>query len=288
MGTPFSGVPINTFLQMLKKILIFFVLCLLLVAGVGFYNALKYRNLARQQRSNAKAPQSTITFVEGWSNKDIANYLEKQGVVSSADFLAAIKNYNTSAYDAFLPEQAKGNLEGFIFPDTYFIPKTASAGESLSDIIIGKALDNFSQKISPAMKQQAAAKGMSLYQIMTLASVIEKESGSNQDDKKMIAGVFYNRLQAGMPLQSDATVSYVTGHSPITADDINVDSPYNTYKYKGLPAGPICNPSLNSIMAALYPTDSSYFYFLTIPGTGRAVFAVTYEDHLKNKAKYLQ
>jgi len=273
---------------MIKKLLISFFLVLAAIGAVGLYGALKYRDELRQARQTAKAPQNSITFLEGWNNTDIGGYLQKQGIVSSADFLLAIKNFDTSAYDSFLPKEAKGNLEGFLFPDTYFIPKNPPAGQSLSDIIISKALDNFSQKITPAMKQQAASKGLSLYQIMTLASILEKESGANQDDKKTIAGVFYNRLGAGMPLQSDATVSFTVGHSPITGDDILVDSPYNTYKYKGLPPGPICNPGLNSIMAALYPTDSNYFYFLTIPETGRAVFAVTYEDHLKNKAKYLK
>ena len=138
------------------------------------------------------------------------------------------------------------------------------------------------------MLVQAQSRGMSLYQIITLASIIEKEAGGNQDDRKMIAGVFYNRLKAGMPLQSDATVSFVTGRSPVTSNDAQTDSPYNTYKYKGLPPGPICNPGLNSILAALYPTDSNNFYFLTIPQTGKAVFAVTYQDHLKNKAEYLK
>jgi UPF0755 protein len=100
--------------------------------------------------------------------------------------------------------------------------------------------------------------------------------------------VFYNRLKAGMPLESDATVSFVTGTSPISTADTQIDSPYNTYKYKGLPPGPICNPGLNSILAALYPTASDYLYFLTIPQTGRAVFAQTYDEHLKNKAEYLK
>lgn len=273
---------------MIKKLLICFVLTVAVIGAVGLYGALKYRAQLRQQRQIAKAPQTSITFLEGWSNREIADYLQKQGIVSSSDFLSAVKNFDTIEYDSFLPKDTKGNLEGFLFPDTYFIPKTAPAGENISNIIIAKALDNFSQKVTPAIRQQAAQKGMSLYQIMALASILEKESGANQDDEKTIAGIFYNRLNAGMALQSDATVSYVTGRSPVTAADIAVDSPYNTYQNKGLPPGPICNPGLNSIMAALNPTDSNYFYFLTIPDTGRAVFAITYEDHLKNKAKYLK
>jgi UPF0755 protein len=273
---------------MIKKILILFILFLLVLGGFGIYGALKSRDEVRREKLTAKAPQATITFVEGWDNKDIANYLQKEGITSSADFLSSVKNYDPAKYKGILPKEAGGSLEGFLFPDTYFIPAKAGPGQNINDIIIGKALDNFSQKITPVMLNQAEAQGMSLYQIITLASIIEKEAGGNQDDRKMIAGVFYNRLKAGMPLQSDATVSFITGKSPVSSVDTQINSLYNTYKYTGLPPGPICNPGLNSILAALYPTDNNYFYFLTIPGTGRAVFAVTYDDHLKNKAKYLK
>jgi len=273
---------------MIKKILVIFILFLFVLGGFGIYGALRDRDIARQQRLTAKAPQSAITFLEGWDNREIADYLKKQGIINSTDFLSAVKKFNAANYDASLPKEANGNLEGFLFPDTYFIPANVQVGQNISDIIIEKALNNFSQKITPQMLVQAQSQGMSLYQIITLASIIEKEAGGNQDDRKMIAGVFYNRLKAGMPLQSDATVSFATGRSPVTTDDIQIDSPYNTYKYKGLPPGPICNPGLNSILAALYPTESNNFYFLTIPQTGKAVFAVTYQDHLKNKAEYLK
>lgn len=273
---------------MIKKVLILFIILLVIFGCFGIYEAIKYRDQARQERLTAKRPQTSITFLEGWDNSDIADYLQKQGIVNRTDFLSYAKNFNTIEYDSFLPKETSGNLEGFLFPDTYFIPKNPPTGQNISDIIIKKALDNFAQKITPQMKRQAALKGMTLYQIITLASVIEKESGGDQQDRKTIAGVFYNRLNADMPLQSDATVSFVTGKSPISVEDTQIDSPYNTYKYKGLPPGPICNPGLNSIMAALYPTSSDYFYFLTIPQTSRAVFAKTYEDHLKNKAEYLR
>jgi UPF0755 protein len=272
---------------MIKKVLIIFILFLLILGGVGIYGALKFRDQIRQERLTAKAPQASVTFLEGWSNNNIADYLQKQGITSSADFLLSLKNFNTAAYQNILPKEADGSLEGFIFPDTYFIPQNPPAGRNIGDVIITKALDNFTQKITPQMLSQAQSQGMSLYQIITLASIIEKESGGNQDDRKMIAGVFYNRLKAGMSLESDATVSFAVGHSPITTADTQIDSPYNTYKYKGLPPGPICNPGLNSIMAALYPTASNYLYFLTVPQTGRAVFAQTYDEHLANKQKYL-
>jgi UPF0755 protein len=273
---------------MIKKILTIFALLLIIFGGIGIYGAIKSRDGAARQKLSAKAPQTSITLLEGWNNKDIAAYLEKNQIVASADFLDATKNFDTSEYVDLLSKPKDQGLEGFLFPDTYFIPKTASTSKEMAGIIIQKALDNFSKKITPTMNQQAALDGMDLYKIITLASIIEKESGANQDDRKTIAGVFYNRLKAGMPLESDATVSFVTETSPISTADTLIDSPYNTYKYKGLPPGPICNPGLNSIMAALYPTPSDYLFFLTIPQTSRAVFAKTYDEHLKNKQKYLR
>jgi UPF0755 protein len=273
---------------MIKKFLILFIILLVILGCFGIYGALKYRDQIRQERQASKAPQTSVTFLEGWDNQDIAQYLGKNQITSPADFLAAAKKFDSSSYQDLSTKLQNQGLEGFLFPDTYFIPKNPPAGQNINTIIIEKALNNFQQKITPAMLKQASVLGLDLYQIITLASIIEKESGDNQDDRKMIAGVFYNRLKAGMPLQSDATVSFITGKSPITSNDTQIDSPYNTYKYKGLPPGPICNPSLSSIMAALYPTQSDYFYFLTIPQTNRAVFAKTYDEHLKNKAQYLK
>jgi len=273
---------------MIKKILILFTILLIILGGFGICGALKHRDEVRQERLTAKAPQNSITFLEGWNNRDIAQYLEKNQITSSADFLVGAKKFDASNYPDLASKPQTQDLEGFLFPDTYFIPKNPPADKNISEVIIKKALDNFTQKITPEMLAQAQNQNMSLYQIITLASIIEKESGGNQDDRKTIAGVFYNRLKAGMPLESDATVSFITDASPISGADTQIDSPYNTYKYKGLPPGPICNPGLNSILAALYPAASDYFYFLTIPQTGRAVFAVTYDEHLKNKAEYLK
>jgi len=131
---------------------------------------------------------------------------------------------------------------------------------------------------------------MSVFDIVTLASIVEKESGASQQDREIIAGIFYNRLNAGMALESDATVNYVTKKKTpaISQADTQLDSPYNTYKYPGLPPGPISNPSLGSLMAALYPQKTDYVYFLTDPKTDRAVFAKTYDEHLANKQKYLK
>jgi len=144
-------------------------------------------------------------------------------------------------------------------------------GTRQANEVIKKMLDNFSTKFTADMQQQAAKQKLTVYQTITLASIIEKESG-RAEDKAAISGVFYNRLNANMPLQSDATVAFSQQES-LPA--------YNTYNNTGLPPGPICNPSLSSIQAALYPTAGDYFYFLTDPKTGHAVFAKTYDEHLK-------
>lgn len=262
---------------MVKKLFAITVVCLLLLGGFSFYQAYLYQQNLRQARLSQKAPQTSITLLEGWTNRQIADYLQNRGVVASSDFLSSAKNFNTSDYPILASKPVGNDLEGFIFPDTYFIPQTAPAGQTIVSIIIQKTLDNFSQKITPAMQSQAAGLGMNLYQIVTLASIIEKESGKTED-RPTIAGVFYNRLRAKMALQSDATVAY--------AEAEKLPS-YNTYNYAGLPPGPICNPSLSSIQAALNPGSSDYLYFLTDPKTGQAIFAKTYDEHLANKAKYL-
>ena len=147
------------------------------------------------------------------------------------------------------------------------------------------------------MQEQARNQKMSVYEIVTLASIIEKEAGGKNltidkldEQRKIIAGIFYNRLKINMPLQSDATISYITKKQNAASElaDTKIDSPYNTYKYSGLPLGTICNPSLSSIMAALYPSATDYLYFLHKQPSEDIVYAKTYEEHLINKQKYLK
>lgn len=273
---------------MIKKFLIFFILLLIIVGGFGIVSALKYRNEQRQQRQTAKAAQTSITLLEGWSNKQIGDYLQKNSVTQSSAFLAAQKAVAPAAYSFLANKPSGADIEGFIFPDTYFIPTNPASGDDINQIILKKALDNFSQKVTPQIVSEGAANGLNEFQLITLASVVEKETGADMTEKKIVAGIFYNRLKAGMPLESDATVSYVTGNAAVSTADTQIDSPYNTYKYKGLPFGPICNPGLDSIIAAANPTATDYFYFLTDPATGRAVYAKTYDEHLANKQKYLK
>ncbi len=285
----------------LSLLLFFALLCL-----SGFFALIKYRDNIRQNRQSAKAAEISLTLLEGWSVADIDEYLVKKDVSKKGQFVQAQKNFDAYPYSILSFRPKKADLEGFLFPDTYQIydPKTQkNTGSSLVDTntqLIVKMLDNFQNKFTPQMREQAAKQKMSVYEIVTLASIIEKETGRAgvgekvtgelSDERKVVAGIFYNRLKTGQPLQSDATINYITEKkSPsVSAADLAIDSPYNTYKYAGLPLGPIANPSLSSIVAALYPQTTDYQYFLTDPVTHKAIFAKTYGEHLKNKAKYLK
>jgi UPF0755 protein len=235
-----------------------------------------------------------VTVIEGWNNQQLAAYLQERGIATADEFAAALKQ----DYDFKFSDAAKQfGYEGFIFPDTYEIAKDAGAAA-----LIQQALKNFEKKFTDQMLADMNARGLSLSDVIVMASIIEKEVGRNttgslsqQDvdalaqERKLVASVFYNRLQLGMMLQSDATVNYITGGNDpsVSAEDLQIDSKYNTYKYAGLPPGPIGNPGMDSILAAIYPADSDYLYFLSKPD-GTAVFAKTLDEHNANKAKYLQ
>jgi UPF0755 protein len=170
-----------------------------------------------------------------------------------------------------------------LFPDTYRIFSDAQAED-----IIKKLLDNFDRKVTAQMRFDAPKDNSSFYDALILASIVEREA-LYDDDRRVIAAIFLNRLKQGIGLQSDATINYVTGKkSPRpTYADLQVNSPYNTYKYRGLPPGPICNPGLTSINAVIYSQPNQYYYFLT-DSEGRAHFGRTYAEHQQNIIKYLE
>jgi UPF0755 protein len=288
----------------------FYLLPLLLCVGFAALVFLLYRSLhpVRKPVVVQKPEEVHATFIEGWTNKDIANALEKLQLVQSDAFLTALDNFDSSSYSvlAFKPHSA--SLEGFLFPDTYFLAK-----QTTSEVIIKKALDNFSSKWIQAtglakvkngkfVSSSYPAEPLSAYEILTLASIIEKETGRNvsslsatqtaalEQERRTVAGIFYNRLSIGQALESDATVNYVTGKSDPTPSllDLEKKSPYNTYTHRGLPPGPICNPSLSSIEAALNPIDTPYLYFLHRQTDGQVFYAKTLEQHVANKQKYLK
>jgi len=229
--------------------------------------------------------EKAITIIEGWNNKEIAKYLEDQSLFSQQDFLSEVGSNLSSYYEAydFLADKPQDvDLEGYLFPDTYRVFRNASVSE-----VFKKMLDNFGQKITEDLRLKIENQKKSIFEVITLASIIEKEV-RQPEDMKMVADIFYKRLDAGIALQSDATVNYITGKGTVqpSYEDTKIDNPYNTYKYRGLPPGPIANPGLNAIVAAIEPTANPYYYFLTAK-EGEVVYSKTYNEHLQNKAKYL-
>lgn len=228
--------------------------------------------------------EANITIIEGWRKTQIAQMLEDKGLIDKDEFIlaTAIDDWRFK-YD-FLSDLPVDDLEGFLFPDTYRIYVDAKPKD-----VIKKMLDNFDKKINKEMRADIKKSGRNLHQIIIMASIIESEASSlSEVEMAMVSDVFWKRYEAGMALQSDATVNYITGKYLLrpTYADLETDSPYNTYKYAGLPPTPIGNPGLDAIMAAIYPKENDYYYFLTDKDEN-IYFAVSYNQHLSNIKKYL-
>lgn len=224
-----------------------------------------------------------ITIIEGWSTKDIANYFETKNICQKEDFLRTISKDFSSEFD-FLKDKPKNqNLEGYLFPDTYEI----IYGEE-PETIIKRILKNFDKKITQKMREEIENQRKTIFEIVTMASLLEKEV-KTMEEKKLVSGILWKRLENKIPLQLCATINYITGKrtTEVSIEETKIDNPYNTYLYLGLPPGPICNPGLDSILAAIYPQESDYWYYLTAP-EGKAIFSKTYQQHLLAKAKYLK
>ena len=199
-----------------------------------------------------------ITIVEGWNSNEIADYIEEQGIMFLDEFLVVAQTTDTrnilpdKTYDFLADKPANQDLEGYLFPDTYRVYKDAGPVK-----IVEKMLDNFDAKLDSETREKIASQGKTIFETVTLASVVEKEVRT-EEDRKIAAGIFLDRIEIGKPLESDATVNYVTGKSVLqpTYQDTEVSSPYNTYQNTGLPPGPICNPSLQSIQAVIEPTET--------------------------------
>ena len=211
-----------------------------------------------------------VTIPEGLTLKQIAKKLEEKGFGPQAAFLSL----NTDAQ--FLAEWGlqEHGLEGYLYPDTYFFSKRASAEK-----ILGRMLARLREVFSPAMQQRAQEMGLSRHAVLTLASLVEKETGAAQE-RPLIAGVFHNRLRKKIPLQCDPTVIYGIPDfdGNITRRHLRTPTPYNTYLFAGLPPGPIANPGLAAIQAALSPAETNYLYFVA-KGDGTHVFSARLADH---------
>lgn len=241
----------------------------------------------------ARPNERVITIPEGWNLREIAAYFEANGIVSSSALFAVTGKAALLESQAARPFQAefsslaslpaRTSLEGFLFPDTYRVFRGASA-----ESIVQKMIANFEAKFDQPLRDEIAEQKKTIFEIVTMASLIEEEVQS-EEDRAIVSGILWKRLELEIPLQVDATVVYIRGfnHTPLTKTDLATPSPYNTYRYRGLPAGPITNPGLSAIKAAVYPKVNPYLYYLSAPD-GRTIFSRTLEEHNAAKAKYLK
>lgn len=238
---------------------------------------------------------TSLTIPEGYKLADIASAVEKAtgGSISAADFTAAASNAASYAADyAFLADAPEGaSLEGFLFPKTYDLTEGATA-----DSIIRQMLTQFQNEVSVLDWSYPESRGLTVYDAVTLASIVEKESSGDEQIRAQVAAVFYNRLSsknvetAGF-LQSDATTAYEVGHDP-SAEEVQADTPYSTYANPGLPPTPICSPSIDCLQAVCSPASDygDYYYFIfwnNDAGQVEYAFSKTYEEHQRAIAEHL-
>lgn len=229
-----------------------------------------------------KAKEVSIKFIEGWNVSDMDEYLAKEMIIKAGDLISYSQSYKEKDYE-FLTERPKSaTLEGYLYPDTYRIYKKTDLAT-----VVNKMLNNFDAKLTAELRQQIKDQKKSIHEVLILASIVEKEM-YGYENRRIVAGIFKNRLKIGMPLQSDATVNFITnkGTTRPSLDDTKIDNPYNTYKNQGLPPGPICNPSIEAIKAVVNAADTDYLFFLTTKDN-RIIYGRTYEEHLSNIRKYL-
>lgn len=240
--------------------------------------------------SNAKASEVQVTIPEGYTKDQIGEAIAPVlPLVDHAAWQTA-----TSSSTPYIPTTpilsgipSGQGLEGYLFPDTYRFRKEADA-QTVAQTMVLTLIRRLAENEIVVPSHLVMDNGMTFHEVLTLASIVEREVRS-PEDMAHVAGIFFTRLKIGMALQADATVNYVTGKkdAAISLKDSQIDSPYNTYKHLGLPPGPISNPGMNAIRAVLGPIDSDDLYYLTSP-EGEVIYAKTFSEHVENKYKYLK
>lgn len=237
-------------------------------------------------------PEVAVTIPEGFRLSQIEEKVNKEfkrskNEIKISDF--KIKDFQEK-YSFLNDAPEEKNLEGYLFPDTYLFPnKEGMADEEIAKEIVSRMLKNFNSKLTLKIREDIKKQKKTIFEIITMASILEKEV-KTKEDKEIVSGIFWSRIKAGVPLESCATIAYILGKEKkqYSFEDTRVSSPYNTYLKKGLPEGPISNPGIQSIEAAVYPKETDYGYFLTDPKTGKTIFSRTLEEHNKNKVKYFK
>lgn len=238
---------------------------------------------------HSQMAEVAITIPEGWRAEQVADLLTAENIMDGSVFLAAVRQGDVINHPLLADRPGGANLEGYLFPETYRLPAQATPEDLLM-----RMLDTMQARLPIGWESMAAAQGLSLYEVLTLASIVEREAVVPAE-RPTIASVYLNRVKKGMYLQADPTVQYAMGYqpdtgqwwkTPVTLEEYqNVNSPYNTYLYPNLPPGPIASPGASSIAAVLQPAQTTYLFFLG-RGDGSHIFANTFEEHEQNIQLY--
>ncbi|MCC6299599.1 MAG: endolytic transglycosylase MltG [Anaerolineales bacterium] len=232
---------------------------------------------------DASATEATFTILAGWRMEEIAASLPTSGLAITPDeFLAAAR----TPPDNFDFLNGASSLEGFLFPDSYILPRNTSVNELMDEL-----LRNFSLRLTSELTHGFETHGLTVYEAVIIASIVEREAVQDEE-KPLIASVYLNRLKIGMKLDADPTVQYALGYdfvegtwwkNPLALNDLQFDSPFNTYAYAGLPPAPISNPDLDSLRAVAFPAETAFYFFRAkCDGSGYHNFAETFEEHVAN------
>lgn len=270
----------------------------------GVYNLsqdMSIKNIvAKMSQGQVNSQEVTVKLLEGWSNEKMARYFEKEGIWEKDKWLNTVgwpqtsnkkSKQDLSEYQedySFLESKPEyDSLEGYLFPDTYKIYKDSEP----QDLLI-KMLNNFNNKLSPEMRADIKEQNRTIHEIVTMASLIEKEATIKNNDieeAKIISGIFWDRIARGQALQSCASLAYILGEykTVYSTEDTQIESPYNTYQNAGLPPGPVSNPGIAAIRAAIYPVYTEYNYFLSPVGSDETLFSATYDEHLRKKVQFI-
>ncbi len=242
---------------------------------------------------HAKSETIVITIPEGWRVEQVAALFAQEGFGTADEVMRLVKDGSWALEEEksrdFLMDRPVASLEGYLMPETYHVPRDYTAAQ-----FIGLMLDTFGERFTPEMRQAAAADGHTIFQVVTMASIVEREA-QLADERALIAGVYWNRITEGMYLQATPTVQYALGYqveaqqwwkTPISMEELTKTiSTYNTYLNPGLPPGPICNPGIAALEATVYSAETEYLFFHA-KWDGSHVFSKTYDEHLQNQELY--
>ncbi len=223
-----------------------------------------------------------ITIPEGWTSKQIEEKLVELEIVNPKEY--KLYTVSTESFPFLIDKPKDSSLQGYLFPDTYYFEKN-----TVIEDVVKKMLANFDQKLSQDLRDEIKKQDKTIHEILIMASILEKEIKSDED-RVIVAGIFWKRLENKYPLESCATIAYILGVDKwrYSYEDTRIKSPYNTYINIGLPPTPINNPGLSALRAAIYPQETDYNFFLTDPETGNTIFSKTFQEHNRNKAKYFK